>query len=123
VVTVVSKGKGPPAQCLEFVVAAPHATSRRLVARLRRHAEDGLAVNPIRLNRTMCHSLGAHVRRKTLQSALQVLQVLLHATHSRSPFPFQLANGSSAKRIGGRSLWLCALVSDDIYIIIGYYRI
>jgi hypothetical protein len=24
----------------------------------------------------MCHSLGAHVRRKTLQSALQVLQVL-----------------------------------------------
>jgi hypothetical protein len=34
------------------------------------------ATNPIRLNRTMCHSLGAHVRRKTLQSALQVLQVL-----------------------------------------------
>jgi hypothetical protein len=24
------------------------------------------ATNPIRLNRTMCHSLGAHVRRKTL---------------------------------------------------------
>jgi hypothetical protein len=25
----------------------------------------------------LCHSLGAHTRRKTLQSALQVLQVLL----------------------------------------------
>jgi hypothetical protein len=32
----------------------------------------GPATNPIRPSRTMCHSLGAHVRRKTLQSALQV---------------------------------------------------
>ena len=37
----------------------------------------GPAVNPYRPSRTVFHSLGEQVRRKTLQTALQVLQVLL----------------------------------------------
>jgi hypothetical protein len=44
----------------------------------------------------MCHSLGAHVRRKTLQSALQVLQVR-RATRPKEALDHTIAHGETER--------------------------